>query len=103
MRNASSRNGIAYEFIDNIPDDAIVITHYNLKKERRYFTENEYYYYYDDETKEDIFYQKITDEVYRIMHINTAKGGLKCIMTRDINHKKTTLYIRSFKQKYGLD
>ena len=101
--NKSSHNGVSYEFIDNIPDEAIVITHYDLKKERRVFAEKEYYYYYNEETEEDIFYQRITDEVYRIMYINTAKGGRKFIVTRDINNKKTTFYIHIFKQQYGLD
>ena len=102
-RNASSRNGVKYEFVDDIPDDAIVITHYDMKKERRVFAEKEYYYYYNEETEEDIFYQRITDEVYRIMYINTAKGGRKFIVTRDVNHTKTTFYIHTFKQQYGLD
>ena len=98
-RNASSRHGVSYEFVDDIPDEAIAITHYDLRNERRYFAEKEYYYYYE----EDIFYQRITDDVYRIMHINTLKSGHKCIYTRDINNKKTTFYIHIFKQQYGLD
>ena len=98
-RNASGRHGVSYEFIDNIPDEAIVITHYDLRNERRYFAENKYYYYYD----EDIFYERITDDVYRVMHINTAKSGRKFIATRDINNKQTTFYIHTFKQQYGLD
>ena len=102
-RNKSSNNGVSYEFVDEIPDVAIAITHYDMKKERRYFAENKYYYYYDEETEEDIFYEQITDEVYRIMHINTAKGGSKCIKTRDINNTRTTFYIHTFKQQYGLD
>ncbi len=101
--NASGRHGVSYEFIDNIPDEAIVITHYDLKKERRVFAEKEYYYYYNEETEEDIFYQRITDDVYRVMHINTAKSGRKFIATRDINNKQTTFYIHTFKQQYGLD
>ena len=102
-RNASGRHGVSYEFIDNIPDEAIVITHYDLKNERRVFDENKYYYYYDEETEEDIFYQRITDDVYRIMHINTFKSGRKFIATRDINNKQTTFYIHTFKHQYGLD
>ena len=98
-RNASGRHGVSYEFIDNIPDEAIVITHYDLRNERRYFAENKYYYHYD----EDIFYERITDDVYRVMHINTAKSGRKFIATRDINNKQTTFYIHTFKQQYGLD
>ncbi len=98
-RNKSSNKGVSYEFIDDIPDDAIVITHYDLRNERRYFGENKYYYNYND----DIFYERITNEIYRIMHVNTLKGGRKCIMTRDINNKQTTFYIHTFKHQYGLE
>ena len=62
--------------------------YYQITKERREFNEKEYYYYFNEDTNEDIFYQRITDEVYRIMYINTAKGGRKFIMTRDVNRKK---------------
>ena len=102
-RNASKRNGVEYEFVSDIPEDAIVIDHYQMTKERREFNSKEYYYYFNEDTNEDIFYQRITDEVYRIMYINTAKGGRKCIITRDVNRKKIPLYIHSFKQQYGLD
>ena len=102
-RNASKRNGVEYEFVSDIPEDAIVIDHYQMTKERREFNEKEYYYYFNEDTNEDIFYQRITDEVYRIMHINIVKGGYKMLMTRDVNRKKTPLYIHSFKQQYSLD
>ena len=102
-KNATSRNGIVYEFVDDIPDDAIEITNYQMKNEIRFFDNNEYYYYFDEEVGEDKFYQRITDDIYRVMYINTAKGGYKMIMTRDVNRKKTPLYIHTFKHQYGLD
>ena len=102
-KNASSRNGVEYEFVSDIPDDAIVVDKYQRTKDIAEFNEKEYYYYFNEDTNEDVFYQRITDEVYRIMYINTAKGGRKFIMTRDVNRKKIPLYIHSFKQQYGLD
>ena len=102
-KNASSRNGVKYEFVDDIPDDAIVIDHYQMTKEYREFNESEYYYYFDEENNEDIFYQRITDEAYRVMYINTTKGGRKFVMTRDVNRKKTPLYIHTFKHQYNLE
>ena len=102
-KNATSRNGIVYEFVDDIPDDAIEITNYDMTKERREFNSREYYYYFDEEVGEDKFYQRITDDIYRVMYINTAKGDRKFIMTRDVNRKKTHLYIHTFKHQYGLD
>ena len=102
-KNVTSRNGIVYEFVDDIPDEAIEITHYNMTKERREFNDKEYYYYFDEENNVDIFYQRITDDIYRVMYINTTKSGRKLIMTRDVNRKKTPLYIHTFKHQYGLD
>ena len=102
-RNASSRNRVEYEFINDIPEDAIVIDYYKRTKDVAEYNEKEYYYYYNEDTNEDVFYQRITDEVYRIMHINIIKGGRKMIMTRDVNRKKVPLYIHSFKQQYSLD
>lgn len=102
-KNATSRNGIVYEFVDDIPDDAIEITNYQMKNEIRFFDNNEYYYYFDEEHDEDKFYQRITDKVYRVMYINSTKSGRKLIMTRDVNRKKTPLYIHTFKHQYGLD
>ena len=102
-KNATSRNGVKYEFVDDIPDDAIAITHYQMTKECREFNDKEYYYYFDEEHDEDIFYQRITDNTYRVMHINITKGGYKMIVTRDVNRKKTTLYIHTFKHQYSLE
>ena len=101
-RNISSKHGVQYEFIDEIPEDAIMITYYDLKNERRELEPNEYYYYYNEDTNEDIFYKRITDSVYRIMHIITTKGGHKSINVLDRNHKKTTIAVNNFKYQYGL-
>ncbi len=103
MKNVSSRNGIEYEFVDNIPDEAIEITHYNTTIERKEFNEKEYYYYFDEEANKDIFYQRITDKLYRVMYINRTKSGRELIMTRDKNRKKVSVYIHTFKYQYNID
>lgn len=102
-KNASSRNGVQYEFIDSIPYNAIKILYYDTSIERHFYNDGEYYYYFDEETEEDKFYQKITNNVFRVMHINTTKNGLQLIMTRDINHKKVSIYLHSFKHQYNQD
>ncbi|KAK8844178.1 hypothetical protein M9Y10_024383 [Tritrichomonas musculus] len=100
-RNVSTKNGVEYIFIDNIPDESIAITHYDIRNERRFFEEKKYFYY-KGETDEDIFYERITDNIYRIMHINLTKGKYKIINTRDINNKLTAITIRIFKYQYGI-
>ena len=101
--NRASNKGVKYEFIDDIPDEAIIITHYDTKTEHHVFNENQYYYYKDDETNKDIFYQKITDNLYRIMYINKRKDNRIYVRMKDINNKKVSMYIHNFKYQYGLD
>ena len=66
------------------------------------FLKKKKYFYYKGEADEDIFYERITDNIYRIMHINLTKGKYKIINTRDINNKLTAITIRIFKYQYGI-
>ena len=100
--NKSSRFGIQYEFIDDIPDDAIVVDFYNTKTERREFEQNKYYYWFNEETNEDIFYGKIEEDVYRILHINTNKSGNQYVNMKDVDNRKVALMINRFKQQHDL-
>ena len=97
--NRTSNNGVQYEFVDDIPDEAIKILFYETRTERHEFEENKYYYYHDD----NIFYSKMTDKLYRIMHINTTKSNKQFIAMRNINNKKVSVYINRFKHQHSLD
>ena len=98
----STNHKVIYEFIDDIPDDAIMVDFYNVKTERREFNVNEYFYYYNNDTKEDTFYRKITNNVYKILHINKCKCGLKCVNLKDKNNKTTSLTINRFKRQHDI-
>ena len=100
--NKSSHKGVQYEFIDNIPNKAIVIDHYDTKNGRRLFTKGRYYYYRNNETNEDIFYAKVSDNLYRIMYINESKTGKKYIHVNDINKVSISMRIERFKYQYDL-
>ena len=76
---------------------------YKTRTEHHEFEENKYYYYHDENTNEDIFYGKMTDKLYRIMHINTTKSNKQFIAMRDINNKKVGVYINRFKEQHSLD
>ena len=91
--NISSHFGIQYEFIDDLPDKAIKVLFY------REFEDNKYYYHDD----EDIFYGKITDNIYRILYINENKSGTKFVRMCDINNKKVSVCINRFKHQHSLD
>ena len=101
--NKSSNKGVQYEFIDDIPDEAIKVLFYKTRTERREFEENKYYYYHDNETNQDIFYGKITDKLYRIMHINTNKRNNMFVAMRDNHNKQVSVVIKRFKQQHSLD
>ncbi|KAK8845650.1 hypothetical protein M9Y10_020568 [Tritrichomonas musculus] len=100
--NKSSANGVHYEFIENIPIDSIKILFYNIRNEHYEF-EDEKYYYYCDENENDIFYAKVNDNLYRVMHINTTTNNRKRISMRDINNKKLSIYVETFKHQHSLD
>ena len=101
--NRSSYKGVQYEFVDDIPDEAIKVLFYKTRTEHHEFEENKYYYYHDENTNEDIFYGKMTDKLYRIMHINTTKWNKQFICMRSINNKKVSVSINRFKHQYSLD
>ena len=100
--NKSSHYGVQYEFIDDIPDEAISFDYYDTKNGRRFFDKNKYYYYHDEDFDEDIFYGKVSDNTYRILHINETKSGKKFIHACDVNKKNISIYIELFKYQNSL-
>ena len=102
MINRSSIKGIQSVFIDDIPDDAMVVDFYDTRTEHRVFDENRYYYWFDETNNEDIFYAKITDDVYKILHINRNKQGNEWAVMMDINKRQVNVMINRFKQQHNL-
>lgn len=100
--NRSSNKGVEYEFIDDIPDEAISIDYYDTRYERRYFNDKQYYYWNDDGN--DVFYSRITDDgLYRVMHIVIQKGGVRVVHMKDVNHKLVGIVVPRFKHQYDLN
>ena len=102
QRNKSSYMRIDYEFINDIPDDAMVVDFYNTRTERRVFDNNRYYYYFDETNNDDIFYAKITDTMYKVLYHNQNKSGNEFVSMKDINNRKVCVYINKFKQQHDL-
>ena len=100
--NKSSYKGIQAVFIDDIPDDSMIVEWYDTRTERRVFDEGKYYYYFDETNHEDVFYAKITDDIYKILHINQNKSGNEWVAMQDINNRKVNVYINKFKQQHDL-
>ena len=100
--NRSYYKSVHYEFIDDIPNDSIMIDFYETQTARREFEPNKYYYYHDETNNEDIFYGRITDNLYKVLHHNIAKSGNKFIKLIDINNKSVGMMINIFKHQHDL-
>ncbi|KAK8896008.1 hypothetical protein M9Y10_013894 [Tritrichomonas musculus] len=100
--NKSSNKGVQYEFIDDIPEDASIVDFYNTYNIHHAFEENRYLYYHDEENDEDLFYGKTSDNAYKILHVNTARGGKKYVSLQDINNKRVSIYIDKYRYQHDL-
>ena len=89
-KNKSSVHNIEYEYVDTLPDDAIVVNDYG----KHHF---EGYYYCDN-----IFY---FDNGVRIrkMHINEHKTGQKFVSMMNTNGKYVKVHYLNFKKLYGVE
>ena len=92
-RNKSSNKGVELHYIDDIPDESIVVDFYETKNGRHEFKD---YYYHDG-----VFYYD--NEInYRILNINKNKSGNQFVSMKDVNGKTTSVYINRFLQQHDL-
>ena len=101
-RNKSFHRGIQTIFIDDIPDDAMVVDFYETRTEHRVFDDDKYYYWFDETNNEDVFYAKITDDIYKILHHNILKSSHEFVSMRDVENRIVSVYINKFKQQHDL-
>jgi hypothetical protein len=87
--NAYSYNRIVVEYVDEIPDEAIVVEKFN-----NWTFENLFYY-------DNIFYL-YNGLKYRKLHITHYKGGSSSVFCSDIHGNKRTLMYARFKREYEL-
>jgi hypothetical protein len=89
LNRTGSRNGIVYEYVDDIPDEALVV-----KDDGKHEFGDLYFF-------EDVFY-KFNGINYRKLHINETKGGLLVVSVKDLNGKNTKIFYSKFKRIYDL-
>ena len=92
-RNKSSFKGVNYNYVDDIPDDSLIVDFYETRNARHEF---EGYYYH-----EGVFYYD-NDYNYRILNINVNKSGNQFVCLRDIYGRHVKLYINRFLQQHDL-
>ncbi len=88
-KNRIGTKNIIYEYVDDLPDEAIVVDEYANH-------EFENYFYYDDCF---YFYNGIQ---YRKLYKNTKKGGLIYSNLNDVNNKKINVFFNKFKRERDL-
>ena len=118
--NRSSFGRVQYEHITDLPEDAIKVLFYDTRTEHHEFEDEKYYYYdahggsadaaeriEDPEAFQaedgDVFYGKITDKLYRILHINSSKNGFKSVSLKDINNNRVNVCINRFRYQHSID
>ncbi|KAK8853610.1 hypothetical protein M9Y10_017171 [Tritrichomonas musculus] len=89
MRNTTSSRGVNYEYVNEIPEDSIIVREYN-----GYEFEN--YYYYDNNF---YYYNGIS---YRKMYINEGKRGNSYVVPMTIEGKKVKISLSTFKKLHDL-
>ena len=92
-KNKSSHKGVDYEYVDDIPDDAMIVDFYETRTEYHAF---ESYYFYNDEF---YFFNGIK---YRILHVNYNKSGNAFVSMRDDENRLVSVYYTKFKRQHDL-
>ena len=92
-KNLSYKNGVSYQYVDSISDDAILVDIYETKNEIHYFENYDYH---------DVLFYFYNGAKYRILYVNTRLSGLKSVNFRDINNKTVSIYYTKFKEQYNL-
>ncbi len=91
-RIKSTSGNITYEYVDEIPDDSIVIDKYN--------THEFEFYYYSESTDKFYFYN---GHQYRILYVNEMKStGALYVIMMSTNNKNVKICINKFKKLYDI-
>ena len=90
--NKLSHKGVEYEWIDELPEDSILVTDYVNHQFEDYF--------YSPSMDRFIFWNGLR---YRLMHINYNRSGNASVRMRDLNNVGVSVYYSKFKRIYGLD
>ena len=87
--------GVKYEFVDNLPEDAINILQYETRTEIHEFDEERYWY----SPSTDLFYFN-NKRNYRILYISYVPGRRKSVSMVDINKKSVSVTYNVFRKQY---
>lgn len=89
QKNKESYKGVNYEYVDEIPDESIVVDTYGAHKFENYYYHDNVFYFYNGIQ-------------YRKLHIIEYKNGSKCVHMTDSNGENIGVYYNKFKKQYDL-
>lgn len=91
QQNKSSHGNIEYEFVKDIPNDAIVVDTYGKHKFENYYFHDDKFYFYNG-------------VMYRVLHICTNKTyGSKLVNAITTEGNRINIYYSKFKRLYNLE
>ena len=89
-RNKSSNKGVRYEYIDDIPEEAVVVRDYGVHSFEDYFyvpEENSFYYFNGAD--------------YRRLHINELRNGSLYVNMLNTEGRNVCVCLAKFRRIYG--
>ena len=91
-RIKSTVGNITYEYVDEIPDDAIVVDKYNT---------HEFEFYYYSESTDKFYYYN--GHQYKMLYVNEMKStGTLYVIMMNTNNKPIKICINKFKKLYDI-
>ena len=91
-KNKTGNKGVVYEFLDDLPDDAILVENYGRHQLEDYF--------YSPALDRFIFWTGLN---YRLLHINYKRNGSAFVSAFDVDEVRVNIYYSKFKKIYGFD
>ena len=91
--NKASNKGVLYEYVDSLPEDAIIVNEYTTRNNHHEF---ENYFYHND-----VFYF-FNGIKYRKLNVHEKANHSLCVQLIDINNRYVSVYYSKFKQQHDL-
>ena len=92
-KNKSSHCGVKYEFIDELPNDCVIIDHYNQHR----FDEHVFY-----SVSENQFYKEVAPSYYRLMHQNIKNRNSHYVSIKSTLNKLVNVFTKKVIQNIDM-
>jgi hypothetical protein len=91
-KNRGSKNRIIYDFVEKLPDEAIVAKEYTTKNKHEfkdlYYANDKFYYF--------------NGSKYKVLNINYSRHRCPFVVLSDINKNLVSILIKKFKKQHNI-